>query len=73
MEPSIFSCCSAQTKVTNPNLSIVIAKGNPATKSCIMVGNVNLEGVLSCDVHVDAETELLTATLKVIVNDINTV
>lgn len=73
MEPSIFNCCNTQTKVTNPNLSIVIAKGNPATKSRIMVGNINLEGVLSCDVHLDAETELLTATLKVIIKDINTV
>lgn len=65
----VFGCSRA---IPSPNLEITINSKLPATKSKIKVGDTVLEGVHTCDIHIDADHEILYATLRVIVGKLHT-
>lgn len=58
------------TKPWKPNLDIRLNKQSPSSKSTILVDGVTVQGVQSCTLSIDADTEIITATLKVLVGDL---
>lgn len=70
VEVGIFTRQSLEN--TSPNLEIFVNSNQPATKSKIKVGDVTLQGVETCDIHIDANHEIMFATLKVIIKKLHT-
>lgn len=68
----IFGFNRPSPATVKPNLEILINLENPGSGSIIKVGDTVLNGVTICDIHLDAETDMLLATLKVMVGKLHT-